>query len=383
MATGKITLAKLNDLEGWLWDEKVCGFGVRKQRRGLFYYVRVRHNGQQVMRSIGRHGPWTPDTARAKALELLGQLASGADPFVQPRASGGFGAEINRYLLRRQGSLKPRSLNAVERHLRQYSAPLHKLPIGEIDRRTIAVLLGQVETECGAVTRNRLRSSLSAFFAWAIAEGLAEQNPVTGTVKADEGASRDRVLTHEELRKLWHALSDNRFSEIVRLLLLTAARRNEIGNLTWDEIDLKRNLIVLPPDRTKNGRGLELPLSRQALAIIERTPRRNTTPFLFSDANGYKGWDQDKMRLDARLAIAPWRLHDLRRTAATQLGELGIAPWYIEAVLNHYSKTANGALMLPGHRAGVAGTYNRAKYSDEMRAALQRWADHLDQITAA
>ena len=140
---------------------------------------------------------------------------------------------------------------------------------------------------------------------------------------------------------------------------------------------------MLPPDRTKNGRGLELPLSRQALAIIERTPRRNTTPFLFSDANGYKGWDQDKMRLDARLAIAPWRLHDLRRTAATQLGELGTAPWYIEAVLNHYSKTANGALMLPGHRAGVAGTYNRAKYSDEMRAALQRWADHLDQITAA
>jgi integrase len=380
MATGKITLTKLNDLEGWLWDEKVCGFGVRKQKRGTFYYVRARHNGQQVMRSIGRHGaPWTPDTARAKALELLGQLASGSDPFT---ANGGFGAEINRYLLRRQGSLKPRSLNAVERHLRQYSAPLHKLPLADIDRRTIAVLLGQVETECGATTRNRLRSSLSAFWAWAIAEGLAEQNPVTGTVKADEGASRDRVLTQDELRKLWRSLSDNRFSEIVRLLLLTACRRNEIGNLTWDEIDLKRNLIVLAPDRTKNGRGLELPLSAQALAIIERTPRRNSSAFLFSDANGYKGWDQDKMRLDARLGIAPWRLHDLRRTAATGMAELGVQPWYIEAVLNHYSKTANGSLILPGHRAGVAGTYNRARYTDEMRAALQRWADHVDKITA-
>ena len=372
MATGKITLAKLAGLEGWLWDDKVCGFGVRKQRRGTFYYVRVRHNGQQVMRSIGRHGPWTPDTARAKALELLGTLASGTDPFTQPRASGGFGAEINRYLLRRQGSLKPRSFNAVERHLRQYSTPLHKLPLAEIDRRTIAVLLGQVETECGATTRNRLRSSLSAFWAWAIAEGLAEQNPVTGTVKADEGASRDRVLTHEELRKLWRSLSDNRFSEIVRLLLLTGARRNEIGNLTWDEIDLKRNLIVLPPDRTKNGRGLELPLSAQALAIIERTPRRNTTPFLFSDANGYKGWDQDKMSLDHRLGIAPWRLHDLRRTAATQMAELGVQPHIIEACLNHQS----------GHKSGVAGIYNRAKYADEMRSALARWADHLDQITS-
>jgi integrase len=347
---------------------------ARKQKRGTFYYVRVRHNGQQVMRSIGRHGsPWTPDTARAKALELLGQLASGADPFTQPLvASGGFGAEINRYLLRREGSLKPRSFNAVERHLRQYSAPLHKLPLAEIDRRTIAVLLGQVETECGAVTRNRLRSSLSAFWAWAIAEGLCEQSPVNGTMKADEGASRDRVLTQDELKALWHALSDNRFSEIVRLLLLTACRRNEIGNLTWDEIDLKRKLIVLPPDRTKNGRGLELPLSAQALAVIERTPRRNSSAFLFSDANGYKGWDQDKMRLDARLGIAPWRLHDCRRSTATYMGELGVLPHIIEACLNHQS----------GHKSGVAGIYNRAKYADEMRAALQRWADHLDEITA-
>jgi hypothetical protein len=197
MATGKITLARLNDLDGWLWDEKVCGFGVRKQKRGLFYYVRVRHNGQQVMRSIGRHGsPWTPDTARAKALEVLGTLASGSDPFAPSLTGETFGAVAERYLLRKQGSLKPRSLNAIERHLRQYSAPLHKLPLADIDRRTIAILLGQVETECGAVSRNRLRSSLSAFWAWAIAEGLTDElNPVTGTVNADEGGSRDRVLT--------------------------------------------------------------------------------------------------------------------------------------------------------------------------------------------
>ena len=174
------------------------------------------------------------------------------------------------------------------------------------------------------------------------------------------------------MRKLWRTLSDNRFSEIVRLLLLTAARRNEIGNLTWGEIDLKRNLIVLPPDRTKNGRGLELPLSRQALKVIERTPRRNSSAFLFSDANGYKGWDQDKMRLDGRLGIAPWRLHDCRRSAATYMAEIGVQPHIIEAVLNHQS----------GHKSGVAGIYNRAKYTDEMRSALQRWADHLDQITA-
>ena len=136
-------------------------------------------------------------------------------------------------------------------------------------------------------------------------------------MKAEVAGRRERVLTNDELRRLWHNLSDNRFSEIVRLLLLTAASRNEIGNLQWSEIDLKRSLITLPPERTKNGRQHELPLSQQALAIIERQPRRNSSSFLFSDAKGFKGWDQDKRRLDRRLRIVPWTLHDLRRTAAT------------------------------------------------------------------
>jgi integrase len=267
--------------------------------------------------------------------------------------------------------LAARTYVEVRRHLSDYAAPLHKLPIGEIDRRAIAVLLGQIETSSGASSRNRLRSSLSAFWGWAIAEGLTEVNPVQGTLKADEPASRERVLSPDELRRLWHALNDNRFSEIVRLLLLTACRRTEIGNLTWDEIDLTRRLIVLPPGRTKNGRGLELPLSTQALAVIERTPRRNTTPFLFSDVNGYKCWDQDKLRLDARVGIAPYRIHDFRRTVATGLAELGTLPHIVEACLNHQS----------GHKAGVAGVYNRARYADEMRTALQKWGDHIDRLT--
>jgi integrase len=158
----------------------------------------------------------------------------------------------------------------------------------------------------------------------------------------------------------------------VRLLLLTGQRRNEIGKLQWTEVDLARGMIVLAPERTKNSRQHEVPLSRQALAILARQPRRNTTPFLFSDKQGFKDWDKGKARLDKRLGIAPWRLHDLRRTCATQMAELGVQPHIIEAVLNHVS----------GHKGGVAGVYNRARYSDEMRSALQRWADHLDRITA-
>jgi len=372
VATGRITVSALNGLEGWLWDDRVIGLGARRQTKGIFFYLRYQHQGRQQMRSIGRYGsPWTVETARKEAQRLLGIVVTGVDPCAQSLAGETFGAVIERYLARKQASLAPRSYVETVRHLRRYAVPLHKLSLGDIDRRTIAVLLGQIETSAGATSRNRLRSSLSAFWAWAIAEGLCEQSPVTGTAKAEVAGSRDRVLTQEELRKLWRALTDNRFSEIVRLLLLTAARRNEIGNLQWSEIDLTRKLIVLPPERTKNGRGLELPLSHQALAIIDRTPRRNSSGFLFSDANGYKGWDQDKMRLDRRLGIVPWRLHDLRRTAATGMAELGVQPWHVEAVLNHQS----------GHKAGVAGTYNRAKYAGEMREALQRWADYVSAIT--
>ena len=83
MAVGKVTISSIGKLQGWLWDVHLTGFGVRRQTRGTFYYVRYRHNGQQIVRSIGRHGPWTPDTARNKAKELLGAVAGGSDPFVQ------------------------------------------------------------------------------------------------------------------------------------------------------------------------------------------------------------------------------------------------------------------------------------------------------------
>ena len=372
MATGKITLTTLAKLEGWLWDSSVVGFGARRQAKGVFYYLRYRHNGTQIMKSIGRHGsPWTPDTARNEAKQLLGTLASGADPFAKSLAAEGFGAEIERYLERKRTALKPGSFADVERYLGQYSASLHRLRLGEIDRRAIAVVLAEIERTKGPVARNRARSALSAFFAWTVTEGLLDANPVQGTAKADEGGSRERVLTPDELAALWRSLGDDRFSDIVRLLLLTGQRRNEIGALAWSEIDLARKLIVLAPDRTKNARQHEVALWRQALAILQRQPRRNSSGFLFSDVQGYKNWDVAKGRLDNRLHIAEWRLHDLRRSCATGMAELGTQPHIIEAILNHVS----------GHKAGVAGIYNRARYEGEMRSALQRWADHVDQIT--
>jgi integrase len=369
MAVGKVTVASVAKLKGYLWDTHVTGFGARKQTNGTFYYVRYRHNGAQVVRSIGRHGPLTPDTARAKAKQLLGIVAGGTDPFAQTLSGEGFLAAVDRYLQRKRGVLKPTSFAEAERYLRSHATPLHSLRLSQIDRRKIAILLGEIETNSGPVARNRLRSALSAFFSWCVTEGLLEANPVQGTAKANENGSRERVLSREELRQLWRSLGDEPFSDVVRLLLLTGQRRNEIGKLQWSEIDLGRKLVVLTPGRTKNGRQHEIPLSAQAVKILERMPRRNSSDFLFG-RRGFSDWAVAKTKLDRHAGIAPWRIHDLRRSCATGMAELGVQPHIIEAVLNHVS----------GHKSGVAGVYNRATYAEPVREALQKWADWLARL---
>jgi integrase len=360
----------------WLWDSAVTGFGAQRRKGGVFYYLRYRIGGVQRMPSIGKHGsPWTPDTARDEARRLLGQIASGADPLAQRNAPAPetFGAALERYLERKRDQMKPRSYAEVERHLCHHAKPFHKRNLGEIDRRAIAQRLGEIEAASGPVARNRVRSSLSAMFAWAIREGLLELNPVTGTGKADE-ESRDRVLTPAELGTIWRNLGEGQFADIVRLLILTGQRREEIGGLRWDEVvaaegGLASAALVLGAARTKNRRQHVVPLAPAAAEIIERQPRTER-PYVFGiGEGGFSGWSDAKAALDARVKLAhPWTLHDLRRTCATHMAELGIAPPHIiEACLNHVS----------GHKGGVAGIYNRAKYAADVRAALELWAEHV------
>ena len=274
--------------------------------------------------------------------------------------------------LSQNGSMRPESFCAIERHLGKYAKPLHPLSLAEIDRRRVAQLLAKIEMDSGPVARNRLRSSLSAFFTWLVKEGLLDANPVTGTGKATEGPSRDRVFSQSELVEVWRAAS-GRFADVIRLLFLTGQRRNEIGQLRWSEVDFERAVIALPPDRTKNKVRHELPLAPAALAILKQRYHANANA-KSNDARVFRGvdWAKDKAQLDGALkGVKPWRIHDLRRTCATGMAELGVQPHIIEAVLNHVS----------GHKGGVAGIYNRARYEGEMRGALQRWADHVEAIT--
>ena len=370
------------------WDETVRGFGCRKQRRDAFYVLRYRINGKQRLVSIGRHGsPWTVELARREAQRLLGQVVSGIDPAPKreeiddDRANGSFGSILDGYLERRRSVLRERSFEEMERHLRVQCQPLHTLNLKDITRRTIAHLLADVEAKSGPISRNRVRTSLSAFFNFCIREGLADLNPVTGTAVADEGPSRDRVLSETELRTLWQSLDQSEFSDICRLLILTAQRRTEIGGLKWSEIDFENSVICFPPSRTKNRKAHSLPMSRQVKTVLERRrlanlDRRHPHGMVFgSEGVGFVRWSEAKDKLDARLngEVKPYRLHDFRRTCATLMADkLEVQPHHIEAVLNHIS----------GSRAGVAGIYVRAKYQDQMKDALDRWGEYVDGLTA-
>jgi integrase len=148
---------------------------------------------------------------------------------------------------------------------------LHELQLAKITLRDIATVLTSITNNAGSVTANRVRSSLSTFFAWAMTKGLIQANPVIGTERHDE-ASRDRVLKPHELQTIWKALPDDHYGDILRLLALIGQRAGEIAGLRWSEVT--ENAITLPSDRTKNGREHIVPLSKLAHSIIEKQPRR-------------------------------------------------------------------------------------------------------------
>jgi integrase len=219
--------------------------------------------------------------ARAEAVKLYAKVRLGQDPAAEKaesiaRASETFESVLGVFLARQAERLKPRSYVGVEYHLRVQSKPFHRLPLARIDRRAVARLLAEIGVSSGPFAANRLRASLMTFFTWCMREGLIDSNVVIATNKNHEGGSRERVLSNDELRAVWAATSGgDQYSAIVRLLLLTGARRDEIGGLKWDEIDFGNATISLPGERTKNSKPFDIPLTPAALAILEAQPRQD------------------------------------------------------------------------------------------------------------
>jgi hypothetical protein len=210
-----------------------------------------------------------------------------------------------------------------------------------------------------------------ALFGWTVKRGTVVSNPFE-RVPVAPTVRRDRVLSDDEIRRVWRATEGlGAFNAIVRALLLTGQRREEVSGLTSSELDPGLSVWTLPGTRSKNSRPHIIPISAQMETLLRAQARVSGTDLVFpGERSLFSGWSKSKARLDRRSGVSGWTLHDLRRTAATGMAELGIAPHVIEAVLNHAS----------GHKAGVAGIYNQARYASEMRRALNLWGAHVAAI---
>ncbi len=371
--------------EAIFFDDDLPGFGLRVREGGSRSYVfQYKVGAKQRRLAIGAVTAIEITKARDTAEVLYARVRLGEDPagdkaVSKSKAAETFEATVALYLPPRRANLRPRSYADLERNLLTDAKVLHGLQLDKIDRRDIAACLAAAAKNSGDATSNRLRTSLSGFFSWAIGEGLAAQNPVIGTNRKEEKA-RERVLSPAELRSMWTALEDDHFGAIMKLLALNGQRAGEVAGMRWSEIDLTGRSWLLPSDRTKNKRPHLVPLSDAAHAIIASQPRRvnhdgKLRDLIFGHGEGpFSGWSNCKDALDARIVVATesmlphWVVHDLRRTFATHTAEvLKVQPHIIEVVLNHIS----------GFKAGVAGVYNRATYEPEKRMALDRWADQL------
>ena len=367
------------------FDESLPGFGVRLRGDSKRWMVQYRVGPQQRRESLGDVRKVTLVDARRIARNRFAQVELGTDPGADRAKAKAQDAAAkltlaiaaDRYIAAKKASKKPPRPNterALIWHFGKLWAPLREIPIGEIKRADVAAQLQQIVQQSGAASAARARSDLSALFTWAMKEGLCENNPVIATNNPGAGHQpRDRVLSNDELRLVWRACQDDDFGRITRLLVLTGCRREEIGGLLWSEVE--GDAVTISGQRTKNHRAHVLPLPAVALDLLPAA--RAARPYVFgSRGEGFSAWAYSKMRLDTRIAetvgkpLAHWTMHDLRRSAATGMADLGVEPHIIEAILNHIS----------GHKAGVAGVYNRAPYEKQKRAALAQWADHVMRL---
>jgi integrase len=258
--------------------------------------------------------------------------------------------------------LRPRSYKETERNLRVHAASLHYERIDAVRRREISEVLERITEKSGPTAANRARAALSALWTWGLKTGRidGDTNPVTFTIHHPEKA-RERTLSDAEIKAIWQVTNiDEDYARVVRLCLLTGCRREEIASLRWSEV-LADN-IAIHADRMKGKLPHEVPLLPMIKAALPSRPENADGSVFGRRGTGFSGFSKSKERLDAKLSksglnMAPWGLHDLRRTFSTRLHDASIDPIVIEALLAHKQQ-------------GVAAVYNRASFREAKKGRL-------------
>ena len=353
--------------------------------------LRYRAGGRARKLTLGRYPAVDLAMARKLAKVALGQIALGRDPGAEKIAerkaaakgpddlnkATPFGIVRDEYLRLHISKKRRSTQRQAESLLKREFARWDKRPIGEITRGDIHRVLDAIVDRGHGATANRAQAYLKMMLSWAIERGIIDSSPADRMRRPAEEEARDRVLGDEELKQVWKACDElpHPYDKIIRLLVLTGARRREISEMEWPELDLEAGTWTLPAARAKNNCAHKLPLPLQAVATLKGMPRLLGSKFVFTNegvvpVNNFA----TVRRIFTGLLSADmprWTLHDLRRTTASGLARLGQPIHVVEKILNHRS----------GSLSGVAGIYNRHSYEPEMKAALQQWADHIDKLT--
>jgi integrase len=361
-----------------VFADDLPGFGIRLRPGGRkTFVVQYRAGHKQHRETLGDVRRVDLAQARDAAKRKLGAVSLGHDPAEerQRKAALTMGSFVPRFLERKRASVRASSFLPIKLHLGR-AAALHEMPVHKIARRDVAAHLAAIGEKHGPNSAKTARVVLGEFFAWCMGEGLAESNPVIGTNEPASKPREHRVLTDSELAQIWAACGDDDHGRIVKLCILTGCRKAEISELRWTEIG--DDMIRLPPERVKSNRAISIPLLGLAAEIITGIPAcklyHGYRVFgARTGGGGFSGWSDAKERLDARIAaagksVAPWVLHDTRRTFATRLNELGVLPHIVDSAIGHAW----------GDR--IARTYNKAQYTREIRAAFGIWDDHIRSI---
>lgn len=410
--------------EGRLTDQSLRQIQPQKARvevrdevvRGLVFIVqpsaakswavRYRANGKKHKLTLGTYPKIGLAAARDLARDAIKAVAAGRDPAGEKREArrrAVAGLDDRDLFQKVYETYKKRH---IERELKQSTADeitrlfdkeilpkFKKRRLAEITKADVISLLDGLVDRGAPTMANRVLAVLRHFLNWCLGRNIIAQSPLAGIAKPTKEESRDRVLTDDEIRWFWKACSDDGypFGHMGKLLLLTAARRDEVRCMVEKEVDVPARSWSLPKERVKNSRDHEIALSESALAVIKDVPKiRNKPGYLFctNGKNPCSGFSRSKARIyeamlklareearkrgddPAKVEIPDWRIHDLRRTAASGMARLGVALPVVERCLNHIS----------GSFSGVAGIYNRYEFAEEKRVAFERWGDFVRDL---
>lgn len=396
-----------------IWDTEVRGFGVRITSAGSKTYIlRYRMGGRETpirTLTIGQHGsPWTPEQARKRAIELLTQVRSGRDLVEERHAEIQQGhshsARREQRLfavmaedwfdkhVKRAGLRSNRDIRGVL--TRDLVPAFADKTIDDITKKAVTDALEAIGKRSGSAA-NKAHKWLRQIFNWLIERGEIAQSPVSGVRRPFPEKDRERVLTLPELVVLWVALDylPDPYRSYYRILILLGQRLREVANVPWSELDLESGDWFLPKARTKAERDHLVPMSEQAMEILEDLQpdedKRKGPVFTTNGLVGVSGFSKLKealleaidrvMRENAHArellpdGIPHWVVHDIRRSLATGCQGLGIDLTHSEAILNH---------ALGKKLSGVARVYHLYDYYDEKAEALTRWGELLEQAIA-